>query len=507
MGSRRILCALMFILSLNSLFALASPQADPSVATISPNARETFVSTMQWGDRCWDPQTRLLRDSPNGRPGVRESSWYALGLLLRNAPGDNERATSILNAVLAQQYNAPGMPFDGTFRRNLWEPNATGVGAVIWKDYDPNWREFIGTTFAIILEEFPDRLSKGLTEKLNESIVHAVAGEIANKRLVPTYTNPALMFGFLWNYAAVRNHRADWIADSTAWQETVYGLFKKYGTFNEYNSPTYCGVDLYALSLWRRYGNTRHTRALGSEMEAGLWRDLAQYYNANLKNISGPFDRAYGMDMQSYVSVLGLALRTVLDAQAAPLPMQAPPVEHGGDLWFIPQFAILGVHIPPDALESFQNFSGERLVRQQIDAQRVAEAWIGEKVMFGGESTGKTRDISGESQFHPATVQWRTPSGKIGWIQLFQAPPLNVTADRQGLTISCDGDVRLRIHAEGLTAADLQQDTWALPGLKVQIATDARRFVRDSGIGTTNEVEVEYYGITQMRLKIEAAVQ
>jgi hypothetical protein len=56
---------------------------------------------------------------------------------------------------------------------------------------------------------------------------------------------------------------------------------------------------------------------MGSDMEAALWSDLASFYNANLRNISGPFDRAYGMDMESYVSVVGMALRTVLDPHMA----------------------------------------------------------------------------------------------------------------------------------------------------------------------------------------------
>jgi hypothetical protein len=204
---------------------------------------------MDLGDQRWDEGSSLLRDKPDSNPQVRESASYALGLLLRNGRGDNARAAKIINAVLAQQYNQPGMPFDGTFRRNLWEPNAPS-NAVIWRDYDPNWREFVGTTFMIILEEFPDRLPSGLATKMDESIVHAVAGEIRNGRLVPTCTNPALMFGILWDFAAKRSHRTDWIAQSAVWQENVYNLFKKNGTFNEYNSPTYSGVDLYALSLW-----------------------------------------------------------------------------------------------------------------------------------------------------------------------------------------------------------------------------------------------------------------
>ena len=59
-------------------------------------------------------------------------------------------------------------------------------------------------------------------------------------------------------------------------------------------------------------------------MEATLWRDLADFYQPELRNISGPYDRAYGMDMESYVSVVGVWMRTALAAKAP--AAQAHPV-------------------------------------------------------------------------------------------------------------------------------------------------------------------------------------
>ena len=122
---------------------------------------------------------------------------------------------------------------------------------------------------------------------------------------------------------------------------------------------------------------------MGQEMEAGLWRNLAAFYNANLKNLSGPFDRSYGMDMQNYVSLVGLALGTVLDPDLTPLPSLEASVNHAGDLWLAPQLAILGMEIPADALRSFRAYGKPRLVRQQINSKRIATAWIGQEAMWG----------------------------------------------------------------------------------------------------------------------------
>jgi hypothetical protein len=496
-------CFLGFI----AVSAFAQPR-HPDVASLSKNSREIFLIAMKWGDDYWNPPTQFIRyplfaNSPDPRRQnyflVRESTWYAAGLLLRDQPGDRDRAAQILRAALKQQYREPGKPWDGTFRRTPQEPEP-GANAVMWRAYDPNWREFIGTTFALILTEYPDRIPADLAQDLGESINYAVAGEIKEGRLKPSYTNISLMYSFLWNYAAWRGNRPDWVAPAEAWQESVYKLFKQYDAFFEYNSPTYSGADLYGLALWRDYGFTPRMRSLGSEMEASLWRTTADFYNANLRNVSGPYDRAYGMDMQSYVSVVGICLRTVLDEAQAPLPKIVPPVDHVDDLWMAPLVAILDTQIPPDAMEKFLRFPGEHQVRRQITDQRIATAWIGKEVIFGGESTSKTTNFGGYAQFHPVTVQWLAPDGKIGWIRLLHFPPIDASADKNGIVISTTGDVEFRISAPGLTPQNLNARRWTLPGLSVRVETDSPGFKVQPA---EQWVDVQYPGITRMTLTIK----
>ena len=45
---------------------------------------------------------------------------------------------------------------------------------------------------------------------------------------------------------------------------------------------------------------------LGGEMESSLWRDTTQFYHADLRNLAGPYDRSYGMNLLDYVSVIGI---------------------------------------------------------------------------------------------------------------------------------------------------------------------------------------------------------
>ena len=489
--------------------AAAAPR-HPNAASLNKNSREIFETAMQWGDQYYDAKANLCRMPPSPQYAeahlpaylaVRESAWYAVGLLLRDGPADRQRAAQILNIVLNAQYREPGKPWDGTFRRTPAEPEP-GTQAVMWHAYDPNWREFVGTTFAVILTEYPNRVSEDLRRRMIDAIDYAVAGEMKQGRLVPSYTNISLMYGFLWEFAAVRGAKPEWKPQAEQWQKTTYDLYKQHDAFFEYNSPTYSGVDLFGLALWRDYALTPLMRKHGSEMEAGLWRTTADLYNANLRNISGPFDRAYGMDMQSYVSVMGLWLRTVLDADHAPLTSFNPPVDHIPDLWIVPLIVVLDTRIPPDAMAVFESFPGEHQVRRPIADQRIATAWIGKTVIYGGEITGHTRDVDAQSQFHAVTVQWQAPEGKIGWIQLTHSPAIDAVADQSGIAISAAGDVSFRISAPAIAAGEATQLQWNLPGLTVCVKADAKSFAATKH---GPFVDVEYKGITSMQLTMACA--
>ena len=463
---------------------------------------------MEWGDRAWDSRANYIwaleppgsEEARQQRHLVRESSWYALGLLLRNENGDRTRAIQILNAVLDEQYDEPGAVWNGTFYRAPEEPHPT-LFARMWDHYDPNWREFIGCTFATILIEYGSQLPAPLVARLETSIDRAVEGEIHEKRLEPSYTNIALMYGFLWSFAGHRHGHQDWIKQSAEWTETVYRLFQQHGSFNEFNSPTYYGVDFYGLALWRVYGPSPRMREMGAAMERALWRDVALFYNANLRNIAGPYDRAYGMDMTSYISVTGVWLRTVLPPNLAPFPELKSPVHQMDDLLFAPLIVMLGTPIPPDAMKHFESFQGEHLVKREITDKRTATAWVGRNMIIGGEITGRTKDCGTlRNQFHPVTVQWKMPDGRIGWIQMTQSPRLDAEAGENSVTIRAIGDSRFRINAPQLDSAKITADSWALPGLLVQVETDAQHFAVAPGQGF---VDLLYQSATKFQLKFD----
>ncbi len=495
----------LLLLASFAAFGLGALPADATASTaLDERPCEMLLASLRYSDGFWDERAGLLRSplpEENRRHRTRESTWYALGLFLRNQPGDEPRAVRILENVLAHQLDAPGWRWDGTFRRFLDEP-VPGPGGELWKDFDPNWRHFIGTTFALILTEFEARLPAGLPARLEQAIRRAVEGELTQGRDEPYHTNIKLMHGFLWSWAGARFNRPDWVAGGERWAEEVAAAFAAHETFEEYNSPTYYGVDFYSLALMRRHGATERLRTLGAALEAGLWRDVGRFYHAGLKNLAGPYDRAYGMDMRQYVSLTGVWMGLVLPADQTPLPDPSGPMGHAHDFLCTPTYVALGAQVPPDVLENFRAFKGERRLRRPITATRTATAWLAANVMIGGEITGRTLGATpGKGQFHPATIHWRAPGDDVGWVRLYASPPADAEAGKESLlvTAAVPGDFTFRISVPGLVAGQLGRDRWTLPGLVLLIESDAKAFAVTPGDGF---VDVAYHGATGVKLQV-----
>ena len=450
------------------------------LSALDDNARDMAEASIAWMDGFWDEKAGLLLggsdvfDPQNpvlgDRHGVRNTAWYALGLLMRDAPGDCARAARALDAIMDNQLDAPGAPYHGTFLRAPEEPRPV-PGAVEWKDFDPNWREFIYTTIAIILDEYEERLPRALVRKIDAGLPKAVAGALA-RGLRASYTNIALMNAFMLCYAGDRLGNAAWVAAGEGMARAVYELFKVHDSFDEYNSPTYYGPDLYALAQWRAYSSSPVLRRMGAEMEALLWMDIARFYHAGLRNMAGPYDRAYGMDMTRYAAVTGEWIWLVTGRQQAAFPDLGRPFAHADDFCFAPLAAILGAPVPAEARPHFFAFQGERQVERVISEtpRRVATAWLSDGIMLGAEQSDRVKPTW--VQFHPATMHWRAGPGEVGWMRLLHSEPVDVRASANCLQISGQGEIVFYIHAPGLTPLAITPTLWQLPQLTVAVQSN-----------------------------------
>ncbi len=69
-------------------------------------------------DRWFDPEVGLLRNPPGSFDAegveplsihmVQQGGWYVAGLLMRDGPGDVERAAQVVRALCDIQYDEPG---------------------------------------------------------------------------------------------------------------------------------------------------------------------------------------------------------------------------------------------------------------------------------------------------------------------------------------------------------------------------------------------------------------
>src|SRR5579871_6255160 len=166
------------------------------------------ATTHAWSKRWWDPALHMVWNPPGSFDAdapplslhlVPNTAWCAYAFL---ATGETNEGIAALRALLALQYDRPGRAWDGTFRRFLEMPEPPD-DAEMWVHYDPNWRQFVGTTFALIVEDFGEVLPAALVEALVASIGHACAGE-PDHRIPPSYTNPALMRAWLDTWYGTR---------------------------------------------------------------------------------------------------------------------------------------------------------------------------------------------------------------------------------------------------------------------------------------------------------------
>jgi hypothetical protein len=453
---------------------------------LDEHSRYWVEKALQWADERWDEKHSLVRMPVDRHEqgkvaenyAVRDSVWYAAGLFMRQPSGDVDRALRIIETILTYQFNEPNTVYHGTFYRYPDEAHPP-ENAVIWKDYDPNWREFICTVFIIFLLEFESLLPEDLQVKMRESIRLAAEGTYERK-VAAEYTNIALMSAFLLDYAGMSFNFVVWRDTALELAQATYALFQRNKTYNEYNSPTYYGIDFYALALWRQYGFSDVYRSMGAAMEADLWRDTAQFYHAPLRNLCGAYDRSYGMDMTDYIAVVGLWI-AALPQTYTPLPDVDQPFDHAADYYFMPMVGLLGVKIPDDALPHFTAFQGERFIEREIEPNRTVSAWLSPNLMLGAEvdnlNTART------NQFHPATIHWQTSDNSVGWIRiqsdtLFQAqvkPYEMHLSSRSGVTYTC------AIRVQNADISNLTMQEWDLPGLTINLEAQAADFSVSQG--------------------------
>ncbi|TDZ13806.1 hypothetical protein Cob_v013086 [Colletotrichum orbiculare MAFF 240422] len=411
---------------------------------LSSFTQDLFDESMTFLDKIYDPSAGYLYyfyyPLAAGKHETRSSVWYATGLLQRNKGDDVEQAIKIIKNVIGDQMKIPKEQWFGDYTVYPEEPTV-GTAAYpknIFNSWDPNWRGFIGTNLIVIYEEFQDILPGDVQELILESMYNNTVGDsyrvggVDDDVLYPAYSNPALMRAVASGWTGLKLNESNITAAGELYAQEILDLFDRNDTLSEFNSPTYAGVSIYALTLWAKYMPKSSVMGQnGERMIKAIWETIGSVYNAKLRNMAGPWDRTYGFDMNQYVAILNVYIWSLVGKDKAPGLAETWSMAHADDFEYAPLIAVLAPFhdalVPEEVFAKLESFPGEHMYETAAfspphDAvPRNITSWLSANLTIGAESYdedtlgGPRQDTL---QWSPAVVQWARKDGSVGYIVL-----------------------------------------------------------------------------------------
>lgn len=397
-------------------------------------------------EAAWDAGAGLVKVLPGMDPGadageparhiVRES---ALGAYFDLCNGRTARAHAAIDAVLRHQYDAPGTPWHGTFRVIAQHPDPPLRDAAEWVDYDPNWRQFLGVILALCVSDFGHLLGTDRTVAITNAVRLAIDGEPAG-RIPDWYTNPSMLHAWLEGWYGARAGDDALVSAALRRLGVLHGRLTAFGDVDEYNSPTYDGIDLFAAALWATLPPAAEFGKFGQAFIRTIGARLSSLYQPELGVPCGPYIRAYGLDIGSYVSLAGiwLALAGEPAGRVLPYPLNGK-TDHIHDLYFLPVFARLSGAVTPNF--DFTKPFPRRY--QQRFHEIVSESSLTRTVAIGAER-GRVPDFA-KDQYVPVTAHTKDADGVSHWLG-FKLGSATATIDA---AITSPAEIRGRAAAAG----------------------------------------------------------
>jgi hypothetical protein len=218
---------------------------------------------------------------------IRESLEYAL--LLFEARQD-ERAQAILNVVLTLQDTQASSQWYGIWGYYAEEPPSKMSSA------DWNWADFNGATLLMIAFRHGDRLSPSLRARTSESIRHAAAS-IRKRNVAMSDTSIAVEGTFVSIGAAQLLNDAELRGYGTDRLNRLSAAIDEWGSFAEYNSPTWARVTIASLTRMRMMIKDPGVLDLASRIHQRAWLQLARHWHAPTRQLAGPQSRCSSTDI------------------------------------------------------------------------------------------------------------------------------------------------------------------------------------------------------------------
>ncbi|KAL5429342.1 hypothetical protein PMIN05_010746 [Paraphaeosphaeria minitans] len=369
---------------LGNSFALSAVSATVRAKSVDNGtenaATQVLRESMGWTDMYYDAEVGYLYnlDSKALLNDTRSSAWYAAGLLARNEGNDAEEAAKIVKNIIVGQH------------KNV-KFKAVGYG-----------------TMQLALTYLPTS-GTGTTRSTRKNPRYRVGG-VNDDILYPSYSIPAIMRAFMSGWVGRKLNDSNMTSSGEAYAKDIVTLFDRADILSEFNSGTYAGVSLYALTLWAKYLPPSSLMGQhGADMIGKTWATLGRLSIAHLKNVAGPWDRSYVYDMERYLSIFALHIWTLVGKADAPINAKPWTMGHKDDFAIGPLIAILAPFhntlVPKDTLSALRAFPGPH-ANLTIGAETFSENVIG----------GPAKN---PSSFNPPVVQWSRKDASVGWLTLY----------------------------------------------------------------------------------------
>lgn len=379
------------------------------------------------------------------------------------------------------------------------------------KEVEPASSDFVGSDLIIIYHKYRQFFPSDVLERV-EFLLKNVARITYNKNQKPDYNNMAIMSSFIMEYVGRLYNIEEIQARGIEKARAIVAGYRVYNTLCEYKTPTYYGVDVMGLSLWKELSYSPEMRELGTFLQESLWKDIAMYYNANLRNMCCPYLRGYGMDMNRYNAVIGVPIALAVDDEAlAPFPGIVGGHYH--DASYIAAFCELGVDLPGEVFREFREFSAPRFFSRvtpnyyEGDRLKKATAMVNREWMMGG-LWGNFK-VSGLLKV--GTMYWKAGNGVIGWLVVPGEGKTNVIVDETTMQIFLATDtpefITLFLYAPQLTAQKIAGKVWKLDGMDLNVNSSLKYLaeqVKDSvGPHSFSDAQtIHYQNLVRVRFQI-----
>lgn len=454
-----------------------------SISLFAQNRKEDFVAKKYTYQTLSPYQKHLFEDFindeiPSGKKigevltnktSLRSKTRLAEALLFRNKVGDKENAAEILTWILKNQHRDENTKIYGIWKTNIDDDK-----------FDQNWREFIGCDLIIIRQKYSHLLPKDILKEMEIGLVHAARGAL-KRNVGADYTNISIMSAFLMDYVGTEFKIEELKTAGLKKAHDVFNLYQSHKTFSEYNSPTYYGVTLVAIALWRELALSPEIKQMGQTLEKEFWHEATTFYNANLKNMPGPYFRGYGMDMQKYFSIMGIWVAIAVDNEKqAPMPTTTDGPKYGEMSNIAPIFN-LGLSIPKADLAALKVFTAPRFISRTVpnkylgDSLKQVTAMINKDWMMGGV-WGNRRIWN---QIKTGAIHWKTADGDVAWLLVPGNGKTNVKVSKTTMSVYLADPkathIELYISVESAVADSFTDKVWTLPSMTMNVNTTLKR--------------------------------